>query len=307
MIRRASAALLLVLLRTALPSAEPTVGDAVARLDPAPVVAVEDLESGILRRAARVVLPPGADRLAALQAVATAAGLRFRAAGGGFLGTALPPVGSPVARTHPSGLRERGLQAQVQPLLAPWWSPATGMDHDPEFGTWTATLPEGGQERLVQVLSLLGSPRPVLPPLVAAPATPHPAIPVDGTTWPAVAERLGAPIALAPAQASWPPVPAVTRVADLVPALRRAGVPSAWIHGALCLGDERDRQDPAEVTEVACLPLPPRTLASRVLPRWDESGWGVVVRGPWLVAVATPAALHALQARCDAADREDLP
>ena len=289
-----------------LAGAEPArVGDLLARLEPVPEIAVEDLQAGLLARKANLILPADAPRVAALQALATAAGVRFRRAGSGILGSHVTNTGPLNASMHPSGLRDRSLTAPVKALLAPWWSPATGLDHDTQFGEWSATLPDDGQRRLIEVLSLLDHPRPQLPPALVAPETPSPTASLAGlTTWEDLAARLSCPVVTT---VLWPAVPAVSTVAELVPALTAAGVPAAWVHGALCLGDRHDRQDATEATAVACLPLPPRTPAERILPVWDEPGWGTMVRGNFVIAVATPAALQDLQARFDAVDRGEQP
>ena len=295
--------LMLVLLSVSLTAAE-ALGDLIGRLEPLPEVPVADLESGLLRRSVTVVIPPGARRNATLQALACAGQVRFRATGAGMLGKSLTAPGPWSSQVHPSGLRERGMVDQVRPLLEPWWSSSCGLDHDPQYGDWTATLPPAGHQRLIALLSLLGQPLPVVPPDLPAPETPHPAAPLGVTNWEALAARTGCPVA---STVPWPAVPPVATVAELVPALAVAGIPAAWVHGALCLGDVRDRQDPAESTVIACLPVPPRSTPQAVLPAWNEPGWGVLIQGSFLIAIATPAALQDLQARLDAFDRGELP
>ena len=88
------------------------------------------------------------------------------AAGAGMLGKSLTAPGPWSSQVHPSGLRERGMVDQVRPLLEPWWSSSCGLDHDPQYGDWTATLPPAGHQRLIALLSLLGQP---LPPAAGPP------------------------------------------------------------------------------------------------------------------------------------------
>ncbi len=279
------------------------------------------------------------------QALAHAAGLWWIDTADGLLLTSTRrlPLSALSARTLSSAMlvdSHADLQAEelVTRLLEPWRTTGEIL-HDRATGAWSATLDDAGHARLVELLSLLQSPRPWAPALLPdAPAT-DPAGLVSGAqlhpgSWSAWCDELALAaelsVSLEPGLDRGATAPAValsgTR-AELPRALAAVGLRAALIRGVLCVGRNvpTDSQHPALRRRLAVIPLPhlitdnpagqrlADTLRQRILPSaWDQPGWGLAwlpttaTRQGFLLAAADPLTIHALLDALTLLDRVGL-
>ncbi len=259
-------------------------------------------------------------------------------------GAMTPPRGRLRVDTHTSGLTGAANSAGINPLedtvralMAPWLAAEAGganvpsLTYEPDSGTWTATLDEDGQSRLVGLLSDLQRLRARVPPLLADSREGAAAqvwrdgnplrLPAGG--WSAwcrtLADALDGSVALAAGVGIGADAPAVELPLDpggLAERLAAVHLRIAEIHGVWCVGHEPPMDDlhPALRRRIAILPIPhlvteavsgariAAALARRVP---DLPGWGVHVLpdGRTLLVAADTASIHGVLDLLDRLDR----
>ncbi len=205
------------------------------------------------------------------------------------------PAGQRSAGVHPTGLHGRpGLIPLVRAAMAPWLGGDAATTSDPATGQWSASLDSDGHARLIELLSILQHPEPLVPPLVpdagSAIGGRRSQESLQATTWGGLAQRLAAAYHLSTALAGTIPPDTPCQV-DLpagplneVPALLAPkGIQAAVLRGALCLGrtPPDDREHPAARRRLAVLPIAhlatrrgdDALIASIILRRVDPAGW----------------------------------
>ena len=207
------------------------------------------------------------------------------------------PTAKRSASVLPTGLHGRpGLVAIVRSAMAPWLGGDGAISADQDSGQWSASLDADGHARLVELLSILQRPEPVVPPLVSSPdgagAGRDSPDPVQATTWGGLTAALATAYhittaldgAVAPETRCHVSLPA-GRLSAIPMRLATQGINAALIRGALCLGrvPPSDREHPATSRRLAVLPLAhlatrrgdDALIASLLLRRVDPAAWSL--------------------------------
>ncbi len=245
------------------------------------------------------------------------------------------PSGQRSAGAYPTGLHGRpGLVPLVRAAMVPWLGGDAAISADPDTGQWSASLDGDGHARLVELLSILQHPQPLVPPLLPDPGSAlagrQSERPIQATSWGGLAERLatafrlttaleGAIAPSTPCQVDLPAGP----LSQLPALLAAHGIHVALIRGALCLGrtPPLDREHPAARRRLAVLPiahLARRTgddaLIASILLRqvdpaaWKLPGWTIIPMDDphCLVVAADIATIHRVAAAMARIERDGI-
>ena len=229
----------------------------------------------------------------------------------------------------------------VTTALAPWTTRIPGdavregtLGYDPASASWFATLDDAGHNRLLDVLTLLQTPRPqapaLLPDLGLPPSETIYAVDVPGGAWrdwcQQFATAVSANVSIDPTLAATipPPLSAHGGMRDIQAALSVQGIASQCLAGTWCLGPSAqipviaNREHPAQRSRLAFIPIPhllqegvtgealAEALRAAVAPpAWTLPGWTLSWRPTVqaLIVIADPPTIHAVLDALDSLDR----
>ena len=231
----------------------------------------------------------------------------------------------------------------VSNALTPWTTRIPGdairqgtLSYDEASASWIATLDNSGHNRLLDVLTLLQTPRPqapaLLPDLGLPPVDTVYALAIPSGAWRDWCQQFAAAVAanvsIDPALAATipPPLTVTGGLREVQAALRAQGIASQCFAGTWCLGSSAqvpaiaNREHPAQRSRLALVPIPhllqegvtgealAEALRAAVAPpAWTLPGWTLSWRPTLqaLIVIADPPTIHLVLDALDILDRLD--